>query len=182
MTREANDPMNRKIFFGGVLAAMCACVGGRPQAGVLGGPITNPANGHQYFILTEDTWQSSATQALGLGGHLVTIDDANEQQWIFKTFGSFAGRNRSLWIVLWDVTGNGTFGWTSSDPVQYTHWLEGQPDHSPVTKGERFVHMINTGNLYGHPGGYWNDLASPNTAFGTFDPDRKSTRLNSSHT
>jgi hypothetical protein len=30
--------------------------------------------------------------------------------------------------------------------------------------------MLNTGNEYGHPGGLWNDLASPNLAFPTFNP------------
>lgn len=30
-----------------------------------------------------------------------------------------------------------------------------------VTGGEHFVHMLNSANEYGHPGGFWNDLASP---------------------
>jgi hypothetical protein len=30
--------------------------------------------------------------------------------------------------------------------------------------------MLNTGNEYGHPGGLWNDLASPNVVFATFNP------------
>lgn len=39
-----------------------------------------------------------------------------------------------------------------------------------VTGGEHFVHMLNSANEYGHPGGFWNDLASPNTTFSTFNP------------
>lgn len=138
-------------------------------AAILTGPVTNTANGHRYYLLDEDTWQNSEAQAVELGGHLVTINDPAEQDWVFSTFASYAGTNRSLWIGLREVN-VGDYQWVSGESVEYTHWLPGQPDNSPVAGGEAYIHMLNTGNEYGHPGGFWNDLASPNAVFLTFNP------------
>lgn len=139
------------------------------NAAILAGPIINMANGHWYYLLEEDTWQNSEAQAVELGGHLATINDQAEQDWVFSTFGSYAGTNRSLWIGLREVN-PGNFQWVGGESVEYAHWLSGQPDNSPVAGGENYVHMLNTGNEYGHSGGLWNDLASPNTGFPTFNP------------
>lgn len=138
------------------------------QAGILTGLITNPGNGHTYYLLTEDTWQSSEAQAVALGGHLATINDQAEQDWVFSSFGSFSGVSRSLWIGLTDQASEGNFTWISGEPVLYTHWIAFQPDNA--FGNENYVHMINSANEFGHPGGLWNDLASPNTIFATFNP------------
>ena len=53
--------------------------------------MTNSANGHVYFLLTENTWQNSELEAVRFGGHLVTINDAAEQDWVFSTLGSVPG-------------------------------------------------------------------------------------------
>ena len=138
------------------------------QAALLTGPIANPGNGHTYYLLTEDTWQSSEAQAISLGGHLATINDQAEQDWVFASFGSFSGVSRSLWIGLTDQASEGNFTWISGEPVLYTHWIAFQPDNA--FGSENYVHMINAANEFGHPGGLWNDLASPNTLFATFNP------------
>lgn len=140
------------------------------HAATLVGPVINPANHHSYFLLEEDSWQNSEAQAVDLGGHLVTINDQAEQDWVFSTFGSYGGTNRGLWIGLREGNVEGNYQWSSGESVDYSHWLPGQPDNSLVTSGESYVHMLNSGNEYGHPGGFWNDLASPNTGFPTFNP------------
>lgn len=142
----------------------------RAQTPVLAGPLLNPANGHAYYLLAEDDWQRSEATAVTLGGHLVTVNDAAEQAWVFETFGNLGGTSRSLWIGLTDAGDEGRFRWADGDAPAYSNWLPGQPDNSPVTGGEHFVHMLNSANEYGHPGGFWNDLASPNTTFSTFNP------------
>lgn len=139
-------------------------------AEVLAGPLLNPANAHHYYLLSEDTWQASERLAQELGGYLATVNDLAEQQWIFNQFGSWGGVSRSLWIGLREVGGEGRFRWSSGEVLGFTHWLPSQPDNSPTSGGEGFVHMINSGNEYGHPGGLWNDIASPNKFFPTFNP------------
>ena len=45
-----------------------------------------PGNNHTYHLLSASSWSDAASVARSLGGFLVTIDDAEEDQWIFDTF------------------------------------------------------------------------------------------------
>ena len=161
---------HRVVVFGMILMGLACAGSAQAQVNVVAGPIENPANDHQYFLLAPGDWHASEAVAVALGGHLVTIDDAAEQAWVFDTFGAWDGIHRSLWIGLHDSEWEGQFLWADGAPRSFSNWLPGQPDNSPVTGGEHFVHMLNTGNEYGHPGGLWNDLASPNVVFTTFNP------------
>ncbi len=44
-------------------------------------------NGHRYELLESQTWDNAEAAAVALGGHLVTIDDQAEQDWIQQTLG-----------------------------------------------------------------------------------------------
>ena len=57
------------------LIPLLCLAAGRLSAQVVAGPIVNPANGHAYFLLAPNTWTSSESQAVALGGHLATIND-----------------------------------------------------------------------------------------------------------
>lgn len=160
----------RLVMCGMVLLGVGLAAPVLSQVEVAAGPIVNPANEHEYFLLSPGGWRESEALAIALGGHLVTIDDASEQAWVFDAFGAWGGIRRSLWIGLNDAAQEGMFVWADGSQAGYSNWLPGQPDNSPVTNGEDHVHMLNTGNEYGHPGGFWNDLASPNSVFITFDP------------
>jgi len=80
------------IAFLPAMAATCL-------AGILAGPITNPMNGHIYYLLSQNTWTESQVDAVQLGGNLATINDETEQNWVYQTF---PGTNRNLWIGLAD--------------------------------------------------------------------------------
>lgn len=68
-------------------------------AEIIAGPITNPANGHDYYLLTPNTWTASEAEAEKLGGTLAVIKNAAEQEWVFSKFGAYGGiTNRTLWI------------------------------------------------------------------------------------
>jgi len=99
------------------------------QAGILAGPIVNPTNGHSYYLLTTNTWTASEAEALWLGGHLATINDLEENQWILNTFTQITGDPKaSFWIGLNDVAVEGQFVWASGDPVVFTYWYPGEPN------------------------------------------------------
>lgn len=120
----------------------------------------NPANGHTYHLLEPTTWTASEAEAVVLGGHLATINDAAENEWVFTTFNS--GGPRSLWIGLTDQVTEGTFEWISGEPVFYTNFNPGfEPNNNPVEDpihGEDYAHFF--------PGSrYWNDLADAGQAF-----------------
>ncbi|MGL5194874.1 MAG: SBBP repeat-containing protein, partial [Chroococcales cyanobacterium] len=120
---------------------------------------TNPENGHRYFLTIPDTWLGAQEQAQALGGNLVTISNAEENQWLVDTFG-----RRAMWIGLNDspiygnTEGNDTWNWVSEDPVTFLNWAPNQPDnvlHTP--EGENFteINFMNPGN--------WNDMPSQQT-------------------
>ena len=138
-------------------------------ASVLYGPVTNPSNGHNYYLLNSTTWTASEAQAVSMGGHLATIRDAAEQIWVCNTFSYYGNIDRSLWIGLNDVQQEGTFVWASGQPVTYTNWAPGQPDNNPFYGGEDYVHMVQKGNVYGHPAGTWNDMDNYGS-YGQFAP------------
>ena len=82
---------------------------------------TNPANNKTYHLLSEGSWSDSAQVARGLNGFLTTVDDAQENQWIFETFANYDGQSRHLWIGLSDSNQEGEYRWHDGTPVSYTH-------------------------------------------------------------
>ncbi len=142
--------------------------GGPTNSPVLAGPITNSFNGHSYYLLAEDSWQNSEAQAKKLGGHLVTLNDVTEQEWVFSTFGGYGGVQRSLWIGYQRAVAGGAFSWVSGETSDYTHWADHEPDNLGGT--ENYAHLFRSGNAFGQPAGSWNDLASPKAGLATYGP------------
>ena len=71
----------------------------------------NPANNKTYHLLTASSWEDAAFKARSLNGYLTTIDDADENTWVFDTFASFDNQSRHLWIGLNDVQDEGIYRW-----------------------------------------------------------------------
>jgi len=101
-------------------------------------------NGHQYYYsLDKVTWQEADSIALAVGGHLVTIDDASENQLIAAFLdGRFA------YIGLSDRASEGRFVWSTGETVLYQNWQRGQPNNS----GGKQDHVMMLGN------GFWDDI------------------------
>ncbi|NOS69667.1 MAG: tandem-95 repeat protein [Verrucomicrobia bacterium] len=113
--------------------------------------FSNAANGHFYALLSPATWTWTERAAAALGGHLVSLGNQAEQDWVFNTFAAYAGTNRFLWIGLNDTASEGAFRW-ASEPVGFTYWAPGEPNNA--LGGEDFVTMYPPG----HPqAGRWND-------------------------
>jgi len=118
---------------------------------VLGSPVVNPANGHSYSLLSQNTWTAAEAEAVTLGGHLATVNDAAENVWICNTFaGSYY-----LWIGLNDVASEGQFVWSSGEPATYTNWYPGEPNNANGT--QHYVQIYNFEGLR-----QWHDNADIN--------------------
>ncbi len=144
-----------------LLLAASACHGG-----VVAGPTTNPANGHTYYLLSPADWDESEAEAVSLGGHLVTLSDAAEQDWVYGTFGSVGGVPRALWIGLTDPSQTGAWSWISGERLAYRHWAPGEPNN--FGGDEDGVHLWHPTEARGW-GGLWNDTPrkTRNTEDGT---------------
>ena len=111
--------------------------------------VTNPNNGHPYFLLGQADFATAQAKAIQLGGSLVSIDSGAENSWVNSTFGNFGGTQRNLMLGLNDVNLEGTFEWVSGEAVTYTNWAVGEPNNGG-SSGEDFVQIVS--------GGQWNDF------------------------
>ena len=104
-----------------------------------------------YYLTTATTWTDAQAQAQAMGGNLVTINDAAENQFLVNAFGG----SELFWIGLNDVAQEGVFKWINGEPVTYTNWNSGEPNNYG---NEDYVHF-NWGSS-----GRWNDI--PNSGYG----------------
>ncbi|VGO20763.1 lectin-like protein [Pontiella sulfatireligans] len=124
------------------------------HAAILAGPIPNPANGHDYYLLSSQGWLDAENESQSLGGHLATIRSLQENTWVTEQFSSYGGTNRYLWIGLNDITSEGVFEWTSGETVAYTNWDSGEPNN--VNGIEDAVYIFSPGETARFP--RWNDF------------------------
>jgi hypothetical protein len=114
--------------------------------------VFNPANGHHYEVVeTSVPWDQAKATAesvsyLGVQGHLVTLEDLAEDQFVYFTLAGGALGN--AWIGLYqDMTDPnfsepaGGWVWVDGTPLNFTNWYApGEP---------------NNGGGLEHYGGYW---------------------------
>ncbi len=106
-------------------------------------------NGHGYEAIdTAMSWTDINTLAASRGGYVVTITTAEEQAFVFSSFG---GARR--WIGLTDQATEGTFAWITGESVVYTNWDASEPNNSTNgggSDGEDLAELRVTGA--------WNDV------------------------
>jgi hypothetical protein len=114
----------------------------------------NPENNKTYHLLSASSWDDAAFKARSLDGYLTTIDDADENTWVFDTFASFDNQSRHLWIGLNDVQDEGIYRWHDGTPFLYRNWGADQPTGGDDSD---YVHIASTnmGNIMPQT---WNDL------------------------
>jgi hypothetical protein len=133
-------------------------------------PTNSPADGGKtYFLVSGSAGMTTAEIfAQYLGGHLVSINDEAENQFVtayanwlqglsdaefyqlhpdLASQRSAFGYSGWLNIGLVDQVGKGAFVWTSGEPVTFTKWNNGEPK---VTLGSI--------NYVGFSGGFWNSM------------------------
>jgi hypothetical protein len=109
--------------------------------------------GHNYAITYgAKSWSAAEAEAVALGGHLVTLNSAAEENWIFATFDTAKTYGYySLWTGLFQPPGSpepgGGWQWISGEPLNYTNWGPGSP-HESVSYNVAFT------NYWGP---YWYD-------------------------
>ncbi|HIA26729.1 MAG TPA: hypothetical protein EYN79_01185 [Planctomycetes bacterium] len=96
-------------------------------SGAIFAQVENPANGHFYFVSdVREPIDESRLLAAHVGGVLVAVNDADEQQWIADLL---LGLSHSYWLGLSDELEEGVFLWDSGEPFDYQNWQAGEPDN-----------------------------------------------------
>jgi hypothetical protein len=117
------------------------------HADVIAGPITNPTNGHEYYLLTASTWPEAEAEAETLGGTLAIIRNDAEEEWVFSNFGSRGGTSRNLWLGLQRPWPGADFLSVMGSKPEYYNWGAGEPNNTGGN--ETVVQLLDTGK--------WND-------------------------
>lgn len=158
------------IAIAGVSAAILLFATIGAHADIIAGPITNPSNGHDYYLLSQNTWKFSEDEAEALGGTLAIIKNASEENWVFANFSGQANHN-GLWIGLHRTETGGPFIWATSTPTNYFDWAPGEPNN--YGGHENCVQMQN------EPGdtGRWNDFSDDNLLNGVVELPGKADKI-----
>jgi hypothetical protein len=120
------------------------------------GDITDPATGIRYVAVAGTTWTASEALAVALGGHLVSIGDQAEQDFVHGNFGNLGGVDRRIWIGFTDEAAEGSFAWSDGTPAKYTNWNPGEPNNSGGV--EDYAELLGSS-------GRWNDLNNAGAGF-----------------
>jgi pimeloyl-ACP methyl ester carboxylesterase len=71
------------------------------------------------------SWPRAEDQANRWGGHLVTINDREEELWLRAQFGA----HEHFWIGFNDIHVETDWEWASGEPVTYTNWWQWEPSN-----------------------------------------------------
>lgn len=116
-------------------------------------------NGHTYYLSNSEmnVTNASAT-AIAAGGHLVTIEDVGENNYLINNTVLKANVNEGIWLGLNDLESEGSFKWTTGGVPGYTNWNEGEPNNSSGNENWGQIY-IKYGGVVGDPrNGTWNDI------------------------
>jgi len=113
-----------------------------------------------YVIVQGPTWQEAEANAVKLGGHLVTINDAAENDWLVKTY-PLSPNFYVYWTGLNDAQQEGSFSWISGETSTYTNWrpLSGpnRPAYDKGTDPNDYI-VLQTNDLNESKAGQWSEL------------------------
>lgn len=97
----------------------------------------NPDNGHEYRLTSiPESWTDAEAEAQSLGGYLVTLTSAAEENWFRSVFSVAPIVNETFdntWMGLTDANSTpGNFQWVTGEALTFTDWRHGNPDNIGV--------------------------------------------------
>jgi hypothetical protein len=116
--------------------------------------ILNPENQHLYLYPTgQKTWSGAVDHCLSLGGYLVSIETASENDFVYQLTGG------STWLGASDKVQEGIWIWASGEPFDFSNWDEGEPNNCcpPENCGSADCTPEHYLTYSGH-GKTWNDV------------------------
>lgn len=141
----------KKLSILALTGAMAVASSGANAISLIGPSVAY--GGHSYTLISADNWTNSEAFAVTKGGHLATVNDMAENNFLTSTFGSQV----SLWIGLYRTAPHAsTWAWTNGEAVTFTNWAGGEPNDAG--SGEEYVHTYTSGQ--------WNDLDNNNSYSG----------------
>ena len=111
--------------------------------------VANGGNGHWYGLsASANTWGLAEAEAVAAGGHLASIANAAENDFVFSLIAPAAGTSPGCWIGL-SRSSSTDWSWSDGSAFDYTHWEPGEPNNAGGS--EFWVGMYYSGST-------WNDF------------------------
>lgn len=140
-----------KLSLATATALISLGIGRAAQASML----THPTTGNTYFLTeSRSSWTEAQAEAIAKGGNLVTINNAEEQNWLLDVF----GRNELFWIGITDAETEGVWKWVSGEKVTYTNWTPNEPNNGRFFVGGQYLGTENYAVMNWQANGRWNDV------------------------
>ena len=109
---------------------------------------------HKYYMsYNQERWIDADKIAKEIGGYLVVVDDAQENQWLRDNVDQDY-RWESFWIGYDDADVEGDFVWANGSDSTYENWNNGEPNNAG---NEDYTELLNNGK--------WNDLPNHHRRF-----------------
>tara|TARA_Y100001968_G_scaffold291782_1_gene296484 strand:+ start:220 stop:1167 length:948 start_codon:yes stop_codon:yes gene_type:complete len=129
----------------------------------------------KYVVVKGSTWEEAQANSNKLGGHLTSINDKEENDYLInelygpnKVSDQLVGPgNNSVWIGFNDRKSEGSWEQVSGEKKSFTNWAPGEPDGKAGYKsGEQYANF-NLKRTYNRSPGMWSDVpngGNPNLA------------------
>lgn len=106
--------------------------------------------GHTYCLINAGgSWQEAYDYCTGVGGHLVTIGESGEQEFLNSLMEKYGTKNTYHIGLSGD---DNMYSWVNGEPLSYENWASGEPNN----KNETVVHMYGKSHSP-FAKGEWND-------------------------
>jgi len=97
----------------------------------------DPSSGACYWVSYTDKrdWNGAKTACEGAGGHLASLTSVGEAAIAHGLAAQAYAADATVpdyWIGATDVATEGTFVWSTGEPVGYTNWRDGEPNNGGI--------------------------------------------------
>ena len=87
-------------------------------------------SGHRYELYnTKMSWKDAYRFCEKKGGHLVTINSKDEDDFIYEIQKSYSPYER-MWLGATDEYSEGSWKWITGETINYKNWADGEPNDS----------------------------------------------------
>ena len=107
---------------------------------------TSYFKGHKYELYNESmTWESAKLFCEKKGGHLVTISDEKENEFVngMRCRNLSTDYQQSIWLGGSDTANEGTWSWITGESFTYSNWEPNEPNGG---NSQNYLQMYSSGN------------------------------------
>ena len=110
-----------------------------------------------YAIVQGRTWEEAEANAQKLGGHLVTINDTAENNWLYSNVYPSVPDGEGVWLGGTDKGSEGTWRWADGSLWGFSNFSPGQPDNHTVHNPQEGEDYLQFNSWHGSE---WNDMSN----------------------